>query len=161
MNYVTATHWLFAPPSAGLQHVLATDLESLAISTEIRKEMLKGFVDHCVEKYQYKAWKKGTVSIFHVAGTKGKGSTCTFLHECLSATGSSVRLEFLTYQTILHSQAKTNSITGIIFKSTHSLCERKNQSKSLVDFKRGTDRRGRILTKLHKIQPIASVCKFL
>ena len=56
-----------------------------------RKIILKEFLGYFCELNKYDAWTRGDVTIFHVTGTKGKGSVCHFLNSTLSQLEPTVR----------------------------------------------------------------------
>lgn len=131
-GYREAVEYLFSPPAEGIQAVFVDrddDDEAHEKRREERRRTYGKWMEKWANVFGYEAWLSHSVSVFHVAGTKGKGSVSSFLSSCLSSASiptvctHSFLFLFFTHQVSLFFFF---SLTKGLFVSPHlhSACER-------------------------------------
>jgi len=102
-TYREAIEFMFSAPDAGMGAVFEdkNNTEGMKRIKDLRIKVFGEWMAHHASNMGYNAWITESVSVYHIAGTKGKGSVSSFLSSCLSASSiKTVRFLFLSQSSL-------------------------------------------------------------
>ena len=111
-TYREAMEFMFSAPDAGMGAVFEDkdNVDGMNRIKDLRVKVFGEWMTHHASAMGYNAWITESVSVYHIAGTKGKGSVSSFLSSCLSAA-SIKTVRFLLLFSLLSSPFSLLSIS--------------------------------------------------